>query len=136
MVLLAAAAIGADAVYRVGWAKAALRAARRKPWWENSIWIWVFQGLVAGAVMLMLGYITLWMDNHNDVRYVPKVDYKRDVDNSTDRFKDYRESAKSDRDAIRSSAIQDKQDLGKILDRQQMQLDTISNDIKSLLRQK
>lgn len=114
-------------------AREALRSAA-KPWYENALWIWAFQGIIAAAIVLLLGYVVFWMDAHNDLRYIRKPDYDKDNQAFVERYKDNRDNDRKDREAIRQVQIQDKIDLNKRLDRQELQLDTIANDIKALLR--
>lgn len=113
-------------------AKAALRS--RRPWYNNAILMWATQGVIVILLGLILGYVTLWMDTHNDARYIPRPEYKRDEDTFLERYKDNREVDRKDRESIRQASAQDKVDLSKRLDRQESQLDTIAQDIKSLLR--
>lgn len=115
-------------------AKAALRPVA-KSWWQNPLWMWTFQGVVAATCALMVGYVTLWMDSHNDTRYVIRNTYQKDNEIFMERYKDNRENDRKDREAIRNENIRSGVDINKRLDRQEIQLDTIASDIKNLLRQ-
>lgn len=116
-------------------AREAIRPAR-KAWHENSTVIWVFQGALGILCMLTIGYVTLWMDSHNDTRYERRAEYEKDTAAFLERYKDNRSNDKADRDAIRMSQDKVSSDLNKRLDRMEAQQDTIANDIKSLLRGK
>lgn len=113
--------------------KEALRSPR-KPWFENALWLWGFQGVTLLIISLIAGYVVFWMDAHNDLRYVRRPDYDKDNVVFLERYRDNREGDRKDRESIRQVQIQDKVDLNKRLDRQEQQLDTIANDIKALLR--
>lgn len=108
----------------------------RKPWYENPMSFWIFQGTAAVMMALVLGYIVFWSDAHNDARYLKALDYSEKMASFMDRYKENRANDKADRDAIRSDQQKVTSDLNKRLDRFEQQQDTMSGDIKTLLRQK
>jgi hypothetical protein len=115
-------------------ARDALRTKPSKRWWENSLWIWGVQVGMLGIWALLAGYIVLWLDAHNDNRYLQKTDYQRDTLVFMDRYRENRESDRKEREVLRSSFSQDNGNLSRQLERFQQQIDTMSSDIKSLLR--
>lgn len=67
---------------------------------------------------LFVSYTTLWLNSHNDERYIKKSDYQKDLD------------------IIKNASSRERMEFQKRLDRQDSVLDTISSDIKSLIRDK